>query len=76
MAEQAAARAVGGERHAAEVTALHVRDPVVPRQPLVEERVVGGQHLDRRRFSRTMLSMNSSVSRCMLRRSVSSQLSA
>ncbi len=76
VAEQAAARAVGRQRDAAEVAALHAGDAVVPREPLVQERVVRREHLDRRRFSRTMLSRKSSVSRCMLRRSVSSQLSA
>ena len=48
LAEQAAARAVVGQRHAAEVDALHVRDAVVLRQPLVDERVVGGQQVDGR----------------------------
>ena len=47
MPEQAPARAVGRQRDAAEVAALHADDPVVAREALVEERVVGGQHLDR-----------------------------
>ena len=45
LAEQPAADAVG-ERHAPEVAAVDVRDAVVPRQPLVHERVVGGQQLE------------------------------
>ena len=36
------------KRHAPEVAAVDVRDPVVARQPLVHERVVGGQQLARR----------------------------
>ena len=36
------------ERDAAEVAAVDVRNAVVPRQPLVDERVVGGQQLERR----------------------------
>ena len=45
LAEQTAA-AVVGQRHAAEVVAVDIRDAVVPRQPLVEERVVGGEQVD------------------------------
>ena len=37
-----------GERDAPEVAAVDVRDLVVPRQPLVHERVVGGQQIARR----------------------------
>ena len=33
---------------AAELAAVDVRDAVVPRQPLVDERVVGGQQIERR----------------------------
>ena len=39
-------RASGRQRHAPEVRAVDVRDAVVPRQPLVDERVVGGQQID------------------------------
>ena len=35
------------QRHAPEVAALDVRDAVVPRQPLVQERVVGAQQVER-----------------------------
>ena len=33
-------------RHATEVAAVHVRNPVVPRQALVDERVVGVQQVE------------------------------
>ena len=45
LAEQAAAVLVG-ERHAAELAAVDVRDAVVARQPLVDERVVGRQQVE------------------------------
>ncbi len=45
MAEQAAAR-VAGKLDAAEAAAADVRDAVVPRQPLVDERVVGVEQVD------------------------------
>ncbi len=47
MAEQAAARAIGRQRHAAEVIALDVRQAVEPRDALVDERVVGAQQIER-----------------------------
>ena len=47
LAEQPAARAVRPKRHAPEVAALDVRDAVVPREPLVDERVVGAQQVER-----------------------------
>ena len=39
--EQAAAAILVGELHAAEMTAVHAPDVVVPGQPLVEEAVTG-----------------------------------
>ena len=39
-------RAFVGQRHAAEMAAVHVRDAVVPRQPLVDERVVRRQQIE------------------------------
>ena len=39
-------RSSSGQRHAAEVAAVDVRDAVVPRQPLVDERVVGVQQVE------------------------------
>ena len=45
LPQQAAARLVG-ERHAAEVIAVDVGNAVVPRQPLVDEAVVGGQQIE------------------------------
>ena len=63
-----------GERDAAEVAALDARDAVVPRQPIVEERVVRvEQARPALRSSRMMLSKNSSVSRRKPCRSVSSK---
>ena len=44
MSEQTAARAVR-IRHLAELVADDVRDPVVPREPLVDEGVVGGEQI-------------------------------
>ena len=52
LPEDAAARAVGRQRDAAEVAALDAGDAVVLRQPLVEERVVGGEQLRSRCGSR------------------------
>ena len=46
LAEQPAAVRAAGERDAAELLAVDVRDPVVPGQPLVDERVVRRQELD------------------------------
>ena len=46
LAQQAAARAAVRERDATEVAAAHVRNAVVLRQPLVEERVVGRQQIE------------------------------
>src|SRR5207247_5346097 len=34
------------ERHTPKMAAIYVRDPVMPRQPLVDERVVGAQEID------------------------------
>ena len=48
MPQQAAARAAGGQGHPAKVAALHVRDAVVRRHPLVQERIVGRQQVQRR----------------------------
>ena len=49
LAEQTPARVhVGTERHAAELAAVDVRDPVVLGQPLVDERVVGVEQVERR----------------------------
>ena len=45
MPEQAAAVILVGELHAAEMTAVHVADAVVPGQPLVEEAVMGREQL-------------------------------
>ena len=45
LAEQAAARVVV-QRHAAEIAAEDVRDAVVPRQPLVDEGVVGRHQIE------------------------------
>src|SRR5262249_48109935 len=45
LTEQAPTRAVGRERDAPESFAVHARDPVVPRQTLVEEGVVGVQQV-------------------------------
>ena len=63
LPQQPAARLVGSSVHAPEVAAVDVGDPVVARQPLVDERVVGAS-ADRAtlRSSRRMLSKNSSVS--------------
>ena len=47
VAEQAAARAVGRQRHAAEVIAFDVRQAVEARDALVDERVVGAQQIER-----------------------------
>ena len=47
VAEQAAPRVVG-IRDLAELRPAHAGDAVVPRQPLVDERVVGGQQLEHR----------------------------
>ena len=47
VAEQTAARIVG-HRHAAEVGTVDVRDPVVPGQPLVHERVVRIEEIEHR----------------------------
>ena len=45
--EQAAAHVeLRAERDAAELAAVHVRDPVVLRQPFVDERVVGRQQIE------------------------------
>ena len=44
MPEQTAARRIR-ERHAAEAIPVYARDPVVPRQSLVDERVVGAQEI-------------------------------
>ena len=58
------ALAVLGRGHAAEVAAVDARDAVVPREPLVQERVVGASAAPGRCGPRcTMLSKNSSVSR-------------
>ena len=43
-----AARAAGRQRHPAEMAPLHVRDAVVRRHPLVQERVVRRQQIQRR----------------------------
>src|SRR5690606_18421508 len=46
LAEEASARVeLGAERHAAEVTAVDSRNPVMTREALVDERVVGGQQI-------------------------------
>ena len=45
--EQSSAMAVGRQDDAAEAIALHVGDAVVARQPLVEERVVSAQQIER-----------------------------
>ena len=58
----------------AEVAALDVRDAVVLREPLVEERVVGGQQLEHAAVLAHDAVEKSSVSRCMLCRSVSSNV--
>ena len=65
---------VAAERHSSEVTAVDVGNPVVPRQPLVEERVVR-LSADRAtlRSSRSWLSKNSSVSRWNASRRFSSK---
>ncbi len=47
MSEQAAARLVG-QRHLAEMIAVDIGDAVVLREPLVDERVVGGQEVEQR----------------------------
>ena len=61
---RAAAARPSVERHAAELTAVHVRNAVVPRQPLVDERVVGRQQLEHAAVvAQDWLSRNSSVSR-------------
>mgnify|MGYP003694800851 CR=1 FL=1 len=46
LPQQAAARAVGRQRHAAEVAAVDVRDAVVACQPFVHERVVRAEQVD------------------------------
>ena len=46
LPEQAAARAVRSSGDAAEVAAMNIRDAVVPREPLVDERVVGVEQVD------------------------------
>ena len=67
-------RALVGQRHAAEAAAVDVRDAVVPRQPLVDERVVRRQQVERRCGPRAMmLSKNSSVSRWNAWRRLSSK---
>ena len=45
LAEQAPAIRIG-QRHAAELIAAHVRNAVVQREPLVDERVVRGQQIE------------------------------
>ncbi len=47
MPQQSSAMAVGRQNDAAEAIALHVGNAVVARQPLVEERVVGTQQIER-----------------------------
>ena len=64
LAEQAAASFGSVKRHAAELIAAHVRNAVVQRQPLVDERVVRPSAGRARCGPRgTMLSTNSSISR-------------
>src|SRR5207237_7093470 len=47
FAEQAAAGIeLRAERHAAEVRSVDVRNAVLPREPLVDERIVGRQQID------------------------------
>ena len=47
LAQQAAAHVeLRGQRHAAELRAIDVRDSVVLRQPLVDERVIRGQQIE------------------------------
>ena len=54
---------MAGHRHFAEAIADDVRDAVVAREPLVNERIVGGEEVDRLgRSSRIMLSIKRSVS--------------
>ena len=72
VAEQAAPVRIG-HRHAAEARAVDAADAVVPRQPLVDERVVGVEQVERGRFSRTMLAKSSSVSRRNAWRTLSSK---
>ena len=63
LPEQPAAPVVV-ERHAPEPAAVDAGNPIVPRQPLVEERVVGASAARATlRSSRSWLSRNSSVSR-------------
>ena len=46
VAEQTTACAVGGQGDSTEVAAAHVRDPIVPGQPLVQERVIGVEQIE------------------------------
>jgi hypothetical protein len=46
LSEQAAPRAFRPELDPAEVAAANVRNAVVAREPLVHERVLGGQEID------------------------------
>src|SRR5690606_25789334 len=47
VAEEPATRVVGRQPHAPEVRTLDVRDAVVARDALVQERVIGAQQIER-----------------------------
>ena len=64
LPQQPGALPIAGESDAAELAAVHVRDAVVLRQPLVEEGVIGGQQIDARCGLRGSCCRRTFPSRC------------